>query len=102
MNPEALVLADMGPGDVLAALAFFGMMGAVLTPLARALAKRIGGGADAGETTALRDEVADLRAELDDMRSRISQLDELQERVDFAERALAQVKTREALPGGRP
>ena len=101
MNPDALVLADMGPGDALAALAFFGLIASIGMPLARAWAKRIGGGADAGETTALRDEVADLRAELDHMRARMAQLDELQERVDFAERALTQVKSKDALPGAR-
>ena len=99
MNPEALVLANMGGPEALAALAFFGMLAAVGTPLARALAQRIGGGSRDTDTQALRDEVTDLRNELDDMRGRMAQLDELQERVDFTERALTQVKARDALPG---
>ena len=91
----------MNGGEALAALAFFGMMAAVLTPLARALSRRIGGGADASATNELRDEVADLRAELEDMRGRVALVDELQERLDFTERALAQVKNRDALPGAK-
>jgi hypothetical protein len=91
----------MGPGDTIAAVAFFGMLAAIGAPVARAVSQRLGGGGSARDSEALRDEVADLRAELDDMRGRLGQLDELQERVDFAERALAQVKTRDALPGAR-
>ena len=74
-----------------------GFVALAMSPIGHAIAKRIGGGGG-GDVDALRGEVADLRAELD---ARLGQLDELQERVDFAERALAQVKAREALPGAR-
>jgi len=92
----------MNGAEGLAALALFGMIAVVLAPIAKAFARRIGGGAgEAHETIALRDEVADLRAEVDNMRGRMAQLDEMQERLDFAERVLAQAKARDALPGGR-
>ena len=89
----------MNAPEAIAALAFFGMIAAVATPLARAFAQRIGGRSGDTDTQALRDEVTDLRAELDNMRGRMAQLDELQERLDFTERALTQVMARDALPG---
>lgn len=42
----------------------------------------------------LRDEVAQLRAELAELRSQTGDLDELHNRLDFAERLLAQSKDR--------
>ena len=51
------------------------------------------------DVRALREEVEQLRAELDGMRGRIHQVDEMQERLDFAERLLAQARTRGTLPG---
>jgi len=63
--------------------------------LARAVARRIAGGpTGAREIEALRDEVAQLRAELDGVEGRLSDVDELQNRLDFAERVLAQVRER--------
>ena len=49
----------------------------------------------------LRDEVDQLRAEVADLRSRSAELDDVQNRLDFAERMLAQVRDKNALPGGR-
>lgn len=49
----------------------------------------------------LRDEVDQLRAEVADLKSRAGELDDVQNRLDFAERMLAQVKEKTALPGGR-
>lgn len=65
---------------------------------------------DAGESRAvreLRDEIDLLRGEMDSLRGDLEQarrppeLDDIQNRLDFAERMLAQVKARDALPGPR-
>ena len=74
-----------------------GLVGLAVSPIGQAIAKRIAGGGG-GDVEALRGDVADLRAELD---ARLGQLDEMQERLDFTERALAQVKAQGTLPGGR-
>jgi ubiquinone biosynthesis protein UbiJ len=77
------------------ALVVFGSAGGVAMTLARAWARRISGGAPGSkEIEALRDEVAQLTAEVDDLRGRVAQVDEIQNRLDFAERLLAQVKER--------
>jgi len=65
-----------------------GLVGGVYSPIGRALARRISGevpqgrGADTAEVDALNGDVAELRRELD----------EVQNRLDFAERLLAQAK----------
>jgi uncharacterized protein involved in exopolysaccharide biosynthesis len=81
-----------------------GFTGASVLTLARAAAHRISGkgGADAAQVQALREEVERLRGELDGVHDRLAQMDELQGRMDFAERMLAQVRERGALPGGKP
>ncbi len=79
--------------------AVFGLVGMSFSPMARALARRIGGEArtaegvrrDAGEMEALQGEVADLRRELD----------EVQNRLDFTERTLAQARERGLLGGAK-
>ena len=77
------------------ALVVFGSAGATVLTLARAYAKRIAGGAaGAKELETLRDEIAQLGAEVDDLRGRVAPLDEIQNRLDFTERLLAQVKER--------
>jgi len=80
---------------------------AVLT-LVRAVARRISAGPGAAdgrrEIDALRDEVDRLRAEVDGAQARLGELDDVQNRLDFAERMLAQVrdgKDKNALPGAR-
>ncbi len=50
----------------------------------------------------LRDEVAQLRAEVAELRSGSADLDDLHNRLDFAERMLAQPKDRGAPPGAQP
>jgi hypothetical protein len=70
---------------------------------AEALRNRLGVG-EAGSPRALeelRDEVDQLRAEVADLRSRAGEMDDVQNRLDFAERMLAQVREKNALPGGR-
>lgn len=71
----------------------------VLGPLARAFARRLEG--KVGEPE-LRGELEQLReqvAELDQLRARVSDLDE---RVEFAERLLAQGRERDLLQRGGP
>jgi hypothetical protein len=83
-----------GP-EAIVGVAFFVITGSVVLPLARAFAKRIAGGAAGSrEVEALRDEVAQLSAELDDLHGRVAPMDEIQNRLDFAERLLAQVRER--------
>ncbi|HXJ78009.1 MAG TPA: hypothetical protein VMS64_04925 [Candidatus Methylomirabilis sp.] len=83
-----------GP-DAMVALVVFGSAGATVLTLARAYAKRIAGSAPGSkEIEALRDEVAQLTAEVDDLRGRLGPMDEIQNRLDFAERLLAQAKER--------
>jgi hypothetical protein len=53
------------------------------------------------EVEALRDEVDELRAEVAELRSRSGELDDVHNRLDFAERMLAQVREKNALPGPR-
>ena len=81
----------------------------VLT-LVSAVARRIGGprgraraamfaamqGDDASQRTIeeLRDEVDQLRAQLSDVQARLAQVDELHERLDFAERLLTKANPR--------
>jgi uncharacterized membrane protein len=68
------------------------------SPLGRALARRIGGEKATAEETSTLAEVEELREELGSVRH---QLGEVQERVDFAERLLAQVRAKEIGPGGK-
>lgn len=84
---------------VLVSLAFFAACAVILYPLIRAIGRRIEG--RTGQDPALAGEVAQLRtrvAELEAMQHRVM---ELEERVDFAERLLAQGRSAERLPGGQ-
>ena len=91
----------MNPGEAIAAVVVFGSIGLIGITLAKAFAQRISGGATSPrEVEALRDEVAQLRGEVDQMHGRLGDVEELQNRVDFAERMIAQLKGRNALPGG--
>jgi hypothetical protein len=82
----------MNAPEAVAAFMFFGGTFWVLRPVAAAIAKRIAGehrrpAPDPGE-------IEDLRADLEQVRQ---ELGEMAERVDFAERLLAQQRDR-ALP----
>jgi HAMP domain-containing protein len=94
--------------------AFVAVAGISALSVVSAIARRISGpysrrahllGAmDTGDSqrtiAALHDDVDALRGELESMRTRLAELDDVQNRLDFAERLLAQVKERAALPGG--
>lgn len=107
----------ISPGEF-AALSFVAVAGLSVLTLVSAVARRIGGprgrrlgpgpvvnfpgaGAPQSAVDELRDEIEQLRGELADMQTRLRQVDEIQERLDFAERMLAQVKSQGALPGAR-
>ena len=84
-------------------IVLFVMMGAVglsFSPVGRALARRLGGG-DKGESaeSAALAEVDALREELQALRGEVG---EMQERLDFTERLLAQAREQGKLgPGGK-
>ena len=76
-------------------LAMVALVGVSILTLAKAFAKRIAGGAGGTkEIETLRDEVAQLRAEVDVLHDRVAPVDELQNRLDFAERLLGQARER--------
>jgi hypothetical protein len=82
----------MGVFIPLLAIFFGGLMMISRTPMGHALARRIGGevsSADADER------IAQLEHDMEAVRN---QLEETQERVDFAERMLAQVREAQRLP----
>ncbi len=83
-----------GPDAIVAVVVFAGIGATVLT-LAKAVAKRIASGTPGShEIESLRDEVAQLSAEVEDLRGRVGPLDEIQNRLDFAERLLGQARER--------
>jgi flagellar biosynthesis/type III secretory pathway M-ring protein FliF/YscJ len=67
----------------------------LLRPVMRAWARRIGGEA---ANPALADEVAELRERMAELEGSSTRLQELEERVDFAERLLAKRDEAERLP----
>lgn len=77
--------------DAIALVALAIAMAKILTgPIGSALAGRIRGGARTAENAA-------HVAEMDDVRGRLA---EVEERLDFAERLLAQAREADQLPGG--
>jgi Tfp pilus assembly protein PilO len=68
----------------------------ILRPIMRALAQRMGG--KGGADPALRAEIELLHHRLAEMEPLQARLVELEERLDFAERLLAQAKAPERLP----
>ncbi len=61
----------------------------------------LGGRAGSQDVDALREEVEQLRAEVAQLKERNAELDDIHNRLDFAERLLAQVREKPALPGAR-
>ncbi|MCL4864946.1 MAG: hypothetical protein KJZ47_03565 [Gemmatimonadales bacterium] len=83
----AMVTMSIGPASI--PIWMFTVGGAALIfrgPIGKAIAKRISGEADGGMPPELQGE---MLQELDDLRHRVL---ELEERVDFSERLLAQAK----------
>ena len=92
----------MGGAEAIVGVVAFSAVGAIGLTLAKAVGQRIaGGGPQRHELDALREETEQLRAELDAVQARLGQVDEIQSRLDFAERVLAQGRAKDALPGGR-
>jgi hypothetical protein len=91
VGPEIFVPFFIFGGGALVAISF--------SPIGKALARRLGGGKDeAAEGQALA-EVDALREELQGLRGEVG---EMQERLDFTERLLAQVRDQGKLaPGGK-
>jgi Tfp pilus assembly protein PilO len=84
---------------VIISLAFFAACALVLYPLMRAMGRRIEG--RSGHDPVLAEEVAQLRARVAEIETMQHRVVELEERVDFAERLLAQRRSGERLPGGQ-
>jgi len=75
------------------AVFFTGLVVLSRTVIGKAIARRIGG--EAGSGRELEERVAQLETDLDQVRGELA---ESQERLDFTERALAQVKELRQLP----
>lgn len=95
----------MSPPEVVVALSVMAIIAGVVVPIARALARRIAGGsperATLREVQTLREDVDQLRGEVDAVHDRLTAVDELHNRVDFTERLLAQARERGALGPAR-
>jgi hypothetical protein len=82
------------PAAVIMVLALLATALLILWPLARALARRLDGGA----SKELMLELEGLRARLQQLEDGQARLGELEERLDFAERVLAQPREPDRLP----
>jgi hypothetical protein len=90
------------PIEAIAIFSIIAFSGTGALMLIRALSRRIAGGGGLKEVAELREEIEALHADQADMRARLAQMDDIQGRLDFAERVLAQVREKGALPpGGR-
>ncbi len=74
-------------------------LAAVLYPVARAYARRMD---RPGDAAGVRDQLAEVSARLEEMQRGQDRMAELEERLDFAERMLAQQREPARLPGERP
>lgn len=101
--PDPFVMVSSGPpaSEIFAIIAVTAalLIGAVLIlgPLARALARRIEGRGHAGLQPEELEHLRERAADVDDLRTRVM---ELEERLDFAERMLAQRPQESALGRG--
>lgn len=83
----------MGVMIPILAIFFAGMISLSKTGIGKALAQRIAGGAAPGSDVEAR--IQDLERDVDTMRQ---QLSEAEERIDFSERALTQLRDAKQLP----
>jgi hypothetical protein len=75
-------------------------LGVLFGPVGAALARRLGGRADAGEAHAEIEQMSErMTAEVDDLRGRLA---EVEERLDFAERLLARGGEADQISRGAP
>jgi hypothetical protein len=89
------------PGvTALIALGFFAACAFVLYPIMRAVGRRLEG-KSASPDPALREEIDRLTARLDEVDLLRHHVAELEERLDFTERMLAQRREQDRLGGGR-
>lgn len=96
---DALWQSDLAP---LIFVALFAVGGVLCFPLVQALRRRLEGGASPDvdrQVMALREELAELREQLDRAADVGARLLEMEERLDFAERLLAREGDRPALRG---
>jgi hypothetical protein len=91
---DLVPIAGMFTGLAITVAAVWGFVRIIQGPLGQALARRIQGRAGDAD---LQNEVADLKDQIEGVRR---QLEETQERVDFAERLLSQRPTSVRIPGG--
>jgi len=84
------------PAVVLITVAFFAATALITLPLIRAIARRIEG--KQRQDPAILAELDDLRARVADLEQRQGILQELEERLDFTERLLAQQREQARLP----
>lgn len=89
------------PGELAMFLALgAAAIGILFGPIGSALARRLGGRSDPGETHAEIEQMSErMTAEVDDLRSRLA---EVEERLDFAERLLARGGEADQIRGGAP
>lgn len=100
-TPPQVFVSTGGPPmdpDVIMAISIVAIivLGIILFPVLRALARRIEGRAGgAGQ-----EELEDLRTRVTTLEEQVVRMPELEERVDFAERLLAKARDADLLKGG--
>jgi len=95
MTAELVPIYGMITGLLITLGGIFGLVRLAQGPVGQALGRRIQGKTAVDPDVVA--EVAELREQLDQLRR---QLEETQERVDFTERLLSQQRPAERLPGG--
>jgi len=89
------LLAVLSPDETktvgIVAVMVAAVLGALLYPIARAYARRLEG----SPTSALREELAEISARLEALQQGQERMAELEGRLDFAERLLAQQRERD-------
>jgi Tfp pilus assembly protein PilO len=96
-DPNLFVTGNGPPLVLLIVVVVFTAATIILWPIMRALGRRLEN-KGAGVDTALRAEVEHLQQRIADLEPMQTRVAELEERLDFAERLLAQAKDPERLP----